>query len=82
MNYYLLVYDRPRGAILEKREYLPAERTRAFEDRLALMIERRGQPDVEVVLLGADSYEDLAKTHSRYFKTSDEILADIESVKR
>ena len=37
-----------------------------------------------VLLLGlfaADSYDDLVKTHSRYFRTPGKIVADIEPLK-
>lgn len=82
MNLYLLTYDRRKGEIIDRRSYRADERERAFADRLKEMIARRQEPDVEVVLLSAGSFEDLMKTHSRYFKSSEEILAGIGSLER
>lgn len=82
MNYYLLIYDRRKGEIIEHREYPEQRRNDAFGDRLKEMIARRGQADVEVVLFSADSFADLVKTHSRYFKTPEEIFAGIGTLKR
>jgi hypothetical protein len=82
MNYYLLVYDRKRAEILQREEFGPRDRRRASAERLKRMIEFRDRSDIEVVLFGADSYDDLVKTHSRYFKTPNEILAGIDTVKR
>ncbi len=66
MTYFLLVYDRVRGQILEERTYPMQSRDRALVDRSSLLREQT-DPNVEVVLLGADSYADLRKTHGRYF---------------
>jgi len=82
VNYYLIVYDRHKGEILERADYPEKDRDRAFADRLRKMLDRRGQDDVEVVLFGADSFDDLKKTHSRYFQSSEEILAGIDARKR
>jgi len=81
VNYYLLVYDRRRGEIMEREDFRATDRGRAFKRRLEKMIERREQPDVEVVLFSAESFSDLLKTHSRYFKTPEEILAGIDPVR-
>lgn len=34
--------------------------------------------DVEVVLVGADSLENVRKTHSHYFSADDDVLASVE----
>ncbi len=81
MNYYVLVYDRRQAKILKHREYSEDQRTQAFADRLSEMIARRNDDDTEVILFAADSYDDLVKTHSRYFRTPGKILADIEPLK-
>ena len=67
MKYFLLVYDKRRGKILEQREYPVAAASTALADRNTSLHEFRGR-DVEVVLLGARSIEDLKKTHGRYFR--------------
>lgn len=68
MRYFLLVYDRALGQILAKRSYSLGERDRALADRSELLGQQT-DTNVEVVLLGADSFEDLSKTHGRYFQT-------------
>lgn len=68
MRYFLLVYDRVQGKILSELNYPVGEATRALADRSALLAAQT-DPNVEVVLLGADSYDDLEKTHGRYFQT-------------
>lgn len=40
--------------------------------------ELAGQRDVEVVLLGSDSLENVRKTHSHYFCSDEEVLASVE----
>jgi hypothetical protein len=74
MKYFLLAYDRVRGEILVDREYTADARDRALVAR-AELIERLTDPNVEVVLLGADSREDLRKTHGRYFMSLREAAA-------
>lgn len=69
MNYYLLIYDRRRNRILDCKEFALDDREHALAVRGALILEHRENPDLEIVLLGANSFEDLKKTHSRYFKT-------------
>lgn len=74
MKYFLLVYDRVRGEILVDREYPFDARDRALRARAELMAEQT-DPNVEVVLLGADSRADLLKTHGRYFMSLREAAA-------
>lgn len=75
MSYYLLVYDRSLGEVLEQHEYPVIERERAWREREALVSKKIGNPNIEVVLLNARSREDLLKTHSRYFKTVAQITS-------
>jgi hypothetical protein len=71
--YFLLAYDRPRGEILRQQEFgswqegLPA--------RFEAEREYAGSPDVEIVLLGAESIEALRATHRRYFESIGEIVS-------
>lgn len=74
MKYFLLVYDR-RSQHLEHREFALAERGAAMSARRSEQRRYQDVPDVEVVLLGAERFEDLAKTHARYFKTFAEMTA-------
>ena len=67
-RYFLVVYNRREGRLLEIQDYQRNERERALKDRFSRELKERADPDVEVVLLGAESREALGKTHARYFK--------------
>lgn len=67
---YLLHYNRGAGRLVSIREFTDDQRAEASESRLALEIsllcESNGH---EVVLLEADSEDELKKTHRRYFES-------------
>jgi len=76
MNYYLLVYDRHKGSLLvDPAAYSSDRRGEAVDERFRLERMYRLDPNVEVVLLGAESRADLERTHARYFKTFQEIAS-------
>lgn len=66
MTYYLLVFNRPRGELVREIEEFADHRV-AMAERLRLEIENRDDPDLEIVVLGAESRSALENTHSRYF---------------
>lgn len=66
MKHFLVVYDRRRGSIVRMQDYNLADQ--ALSARFEAEREYRDQPDIEVVVLGAESRQALAHTHSRYFK--------------
>ncbi|GGO27140.1 hypothetical protein GCM10010116_54470 [Microbispora rosea subsp. aerata] len=73
MNHYLLVYDRRHGRILHAQPY---RNTRdALRGRFAAERQHLGNPDIEVVVLGARSWDALKHTHARYFKTVKDLAA-------
>lgn len=65
MNHYLVVYGRSTGTLLRFECY--ADSREALDERFAAEREHRDDPDVEIVVLGADSVETLKHTHGRYF---------------
>lgn len=69
----LLVYDRRRRTIVREVEFADDELKCAVNERLAEEIAHKADPNIEVVLLEADSRETLLRTHARYFKTVAEI---------
>lgn len=71
MQHYLLVYDRRKGKIIRHHAY--PESKSALTARFAAEREFSEQPDVEVVVLGAESWDSLAQTHARYFKGVQEL---------
>jgi hypothetical protein len=68
---YLLIYDRRAGNIVRHRQYDDGQV--ALDARFEAEREFRGQPDIEVVVLGADSWDALKRTHGRYFYTVGEL---------
>lgn len=75
MNYYLIVYDRIRGEVLEEHEYPAKDADLAWALREKLVSDTIIDPNVEVVLLRSRSRADLAKTHARYFKSVKDIVS-------
>lgn len=76
-DHYFLLIARPDQDV-EVHDYGgdPERAMAAYNEREA---EFREQPDVEVVLLGADSLETVRKTHSHYFVgSSREFLSQLE----
>lgn len=76
-NYYLLIYE-AAAADLQVEEYGSDGPAAAAEytKREHLYWDR---PDVEVVLVGADSLETIKKTHAHYFAASvQSLLGDLE----
>jgi hypothetical protein len=73
MNHYLVVFDRSTGKVLQREQF--SDRNEALAARFAVERERRGEADVEVVVLGAQSWEALKRTHGRYFKNFDQLAS-------
>ena len=71
MTYFLLVFDRGRGQLVQDVE--------EFEDAESAIRARfqretdHPDPTIEVVVLGAQDREALEKTHSRYFGSPREL---------
>lgn len=68
MKQFVIVFDRPRGEILEMVEFPATEREIALKELFEREDRFRGRHDIEVVMLGSDSVETLKLTHGRYFK--------------
>jgi hypothetical protein len=68
---YLLIYNRRAGKIIRHRRYQSTNT--ALAARFEAEREFREEPDVEIVVLGADSWEALKETHARYFRPVQEL---------
>jgi broad specificity phosphatase PhoE len=66
MRHFLVVYNRREGRILRSGQYEGA--ADALEARFAAEREFQRQPDIEVVVLGGESWQSIERTHSRYFR--------------
>jgi len=73
MRNFLVVYNRRTGENAVQ-EFPAGSGREAIRERFVQERAHRGDPDIEVVVLGSDSREELEKTHSRYFRTAREIL--------
>lgn len=73
--YFVLVYDQQQRAVRKLEPYPGSAAEGALARRFELEREYREQPELEVVLLGAESEADLRRTHARYFKSLQELAA-------
>lgn len=73
MNHYLVVFDRSEGRVLRHKLY--SDRNKALAARFAAERKHSGDSDIEVVVLGARSWEDVKRTHGRYFKGFGQLAA-------
>ena len=74
MRHYLVIYDRRKGKILRHRGYKSVNA--ALRARFAAEREFNAQSDIEVVVLGAESWRALPSTHARYFNGVQELAAN------
>lgn len=67
MKHFLLVYNKKTGNLLRTQEYEADQGGEALEERFKLERQNRSDPDVEIVVLNANSLKSLRSTHARYF---------------
>lgn len=77
MAQFLIVYDQREGRVLEMSEFPDSERVTALERRFELERRHQSEEHIEIVVLGAETSEDLAATHGRYFKTVAQLAEDV-----
>ena len=73
MRNFLVIYNRRTGAST-LQEFPEGSGREAIRERFAQERLHRGNPDIEVVVLGSSSRDELLKTHSRHFRSAGEIL--------
>jgi len=71
---YLIHYDRRSGKIVQFAKYSDADRATAEGVRFFWESNTDDLDDQEIVLLEAQSEEDLRKTHQRYFASASDLL--------
>ncbi|HCC79413.1 MAG: hypothetical protein A2X25_06805 [Chloroflexi bacterium GWB2_49_20] len=73
---FLIEYNRKEGKILKLQTYADSDRRIAENARLEMELSLlRSGCSLEVVLLEANSQEDLLLTHRRYFENPEEIAS-------
>ncbi len=77
MSQFLVVYNRESGESWHSEFSGDDAIQRALDARFDA---EAGHPELEAVILSADSLEDLLTTHSRYFKTTREIGQKLEDL--
>jgi hypothetical protein len=77
MKYFVLIYDQNSGHLGTVEEFPEGSGEAALQRRFELERENLDRPELEVVLLGAESREDLELTHARYFKSVEELAASV-----
>ena len=73
---FVLVYDQREGHLLSIEDFADSEA--GMNRRYELERKYRDESTIEVVMLGAESEEQIRRTHSRYFQTPGEILAGLD----
>ncbi len=71
MQHVLVVFDRPKGQVLREDAY--DDEREALAERFRTEKRYRTNPDIEVVVLSAQSPEALRRAHARYFMTISEL---------
>lgn len=77
MRHFLVVFDRRQGHVLREEPFDDANE--ALRERFRTEKLNRSNPDIEVVVLSAESAEALRRTHARYFMTLGELLDRFEA---
>ena len=64
---FLVVFERSVGRVIQMDQF--GDKREALRGRFTAERRYQDQPDVEVVVLNADSEESLRRTHARYFES-------------
>lgn len=81
VNHFLLVYDHNKGKLLEVLEFAgdSAAALKRYED---LEAEHRGDPKMDIVLVGSDSLDTIKITHRNYFDEGRTLAAIEEHLRK
>lgn len=80
MAYFLITYDRAAGELLSEQAF--DDHAVALTQRLGLEQELSGRPEVEIVVLAAESAAELRRTHARYFNSLRQLADDVIANRR
>jgi hypothetical protein len=71
MTHFLVIFDRAEGRVLREEPF--SDRSAALKARFEAERLHRESSDIEVVVLSANSADDLRRTHARYFQSAGEL---------
>lgn len=80
VSHFLLVFDRAHSRLLSERVF--EDHRKALEERFRAERMHRGNQDIEVVVLSAESKEALRLTHARYFQSVSSLASAKSSAKK
>lgn len=75
---FLVVYQRSKAQLRTVDSFNKRELAEAVQQQAQAEAEAQGDPDFEIVLLESENLDTLRRTHSRYFKSLDELAAGDE----
>lgn len=73
MRHFLLIYDHRTQQLRDKRVFADKESAAATEAYQSAEQEYRGESNIEIVLIGADSLDTVHRTHGHYFGPQDRL---------
>ncbi|MGD1067411.1 MAG: hypothetical protein ABR975_11395 [Vulcanimicrobiaceae bacterium] len=76
---FVFAYDRPEQMLIGYEEFADSDSERAENHRRSLETQHSGNDAVEVVLLRSQDRSSLERTHSRYFRSTEQIENDLKS---
>lgn len=80
MQHFLLVYDHTKQEIISDRQFSENETGDATNAYQQAENDNGNNPNIEIVLIGADSIEIVMRTHGHYFmRTTDRITEYLAS---
>lgn len=71
MRNFLVIFNRRTGENAV-REFPPGHGREAIRERFVIERQHRGDPDIEVAVLGSNSRDELETTHPRYFRSAEQ----------
>lgn len=73
VGHFLIIFDRAHSRLLSEQCF--AEHRAALEERFRAERMHQDNPDIEVVVLSAESKEALRLTHARYFQSTSSLAS-------
>lgn len=73
MNHFLLIFERATGRLKVQAFSGPRAGQTALRARFAAEAQFAGQDDIELVVIQAESENEIRKTHSRYFQSATQL---------